>query len=71
MQEVQGDSTLLTQYYINYPKEEEKDIDLTPGVLTRTDDPVRLYLKEMGSVSLLSRAGEISIAKRIERGELT
>ena len=51
------------------PTEEEKDIDLTPGVLTRTDDPVRLYLKEMGSVSLLSRAGEISIAKRIERGQ--
>ena len=51
------------------PTEEEKDIDLTPGVLTRTDDPVRLYLKEMGSVSLLSRAGEISIAKRIEQGQ--
>ena len=51
------------------PTEEEKDIDLTPGTLTRTDDPVRLYLKEMGSVSLLSRAGEISIAKRIEQGQ--
>ena len=49
--------------------EEEKEIDLTPGTLTRTDDPVRLYLKEMGSVSLLSRAGEISIAKRIEQGQ--
>ena len=51
------------------PTEEEKDIDFTPGALTRTDDPVRLYLKEMGSVSLLSRAGEISIAKRIEQGQ--
>jgi RNA polymerase primary sigma factor len=48
---------------------EEKKIDLTPGDLARTDDPVRLYLKEMGSVSLLSREGEIEIAKRIEEGK--
>ncbi|MBI3604234.1 MAG: RNA polymerase sigma factor RpoD, partial [Nitrospirae bacterium] len=46
-----------------------KEIDLTPGVLSRTDDPVRLYLKEMGSVALLSREGEIEIAKRIEEGK--
>ena len=51
------------------PVEDEKDIDLTPGILTRTDDPVRLYLKEMGSVSLLNREQEISIAKRIEQGQ--
>ncbi len=50
--------------------EEEKKIDLTPGALARTDDPVRLYLKEMGSVALLSREGEIEIAKRIEDGKL-
>ncbi len=50
-------------------EEEEKKIDLTPGDLARTDDPVRLYLKEMGSVSLLSREGEIEIAKRIEEGK--
>ncbi|MBM4122064.1 MAG: RNA polymerase sigma factor RpoD [Nitrospira sp.] len=50
-------------------EEEEKEIDLTPGILSRTDDPVRLYLKEMGSVSLLSREGEIEIAKRIEEGK--
>ena len=50
-------------------EEEEKEIDLTPGVLSRTDDPVRLYLKEMGSVALLSREGEIEIAKRIEEGK--
>ncbi|MEE8241460.1 MAG: RNA polymerase sigma factor RpoD [Nitrospirales bacterium] len=49
--------------------EGEKEIDLTPGVLSRTDDPVRLYLKEMGSVALLSREGEIEIAKRIEEGK--
>ncbi|MBM4119415.1 MAG: RNA polymerase sigma factor RpoD [Nitrospira sp.] len=47
----------------------KKRIDLTPGVLSRTDDPVRLYLKEMGSVALLSREGEIEIAKRIEEGK--
>jgi RNA polymerase primary sigma factor len=50
-------------------EEEDKKIDLTPGDLARTDDPVRLYLKEMGSVSLLSREGEIEIAKRIEEGK--
>ncbi|MCP9446001.1 MAG: RNA polymerase sigma factor RpoD [Nitrospira sp.] len=52
------------------PEEEsEKPIDLSPGALSRTDDPVRLYLKEMGSVALLSREGEIEIAKRIEEGK--
>ncbi len=51
------------------PEENEKEIDLTPGALSRTDDPVRLYLKEMGSVALLSREGEIEIAKRIEEGK--
>ena len=44
----------------------EKEIDLTPGDLSRTDDPVRLYLKEMGSVALLSREGEIGLAKPVE-----
>ncbi len=50
-------------------KEEDNDIDLTPGVVGRTDDPVRLYLKEIGSVPLLSREGETTIAKKIEAGE--
>ncbi len=50
-------------------EDNEKAIDLTPGALSRTDDPVRLYLKEMGSVALLSREGEIEIAKRIEEGK--
>ncbi|MDE0145616.1 MAG: hypothetical protein OXI53_12425, partial [Nitrospira sp.] len=45
------------------------EIDLTPGDLSRTDDPVRLYLREMGSVSLLSREGEIELAKKIEEGQ--
>ncbi|MCW5725061.1 MAG: RNA polymerase sigma factor RpoD [Maricaulaceae bacterium] len=40
----------------------------TPASADRTDDPVRMYLREMGSVELLSREGEIAIAKRIEAG---
>src|SRR5271168_626435 len=39
-----------------------------PNAYDRTDDPVRMYLREMGSVELLSREGEIAIAKRIEAG---
>jgi RNA polymerase primary sigma factor len=49
--------------------ENEKEIDLTPGALSRIDDPVRLYLNEMASVSLLTREGEIELAKRIEEGK--
>src|SRR5713101_4387063 len=45
-------------------------IDLTPGPLGRTEDPVRLYLREMGRVSLLTREGEIALAKRIEEGKI-
>ena len=43
----------------------------TTGTGERTDDPVRMYLREMGSVELLSREGEIAIAKRIEAGRET
>jgi RNA polymerase primary sigma factor len=44
-------------------------IDLTPGPVGRTEDPVRLYLREMGRVALLTREGEITLAKRIEEGK--
>ncbi|MFT6675903.1 MAG: RNA polymerase primary sigma factor [Sulfitobacter sp.] len=53
---------------------ESKDVALSSGTsekLDRTDDPVRMYLREMGSVELLSREGEIAIAKRIEAGRNT
>ncbi|HSM86929.1 MAG TPA: sigma-70 factor domain-containing protein, partial [Candidatus Limnocylindrales bacterium] len=49
---------------------EEVDFRLTPEVLDKTSDPVRLYLREMGTVPLLTRQGEIDIAKRFERGHL-
>jgi len=48
----------------------EVDLDLTPGALEKTNDPVRMYLREMGTVPLLTREGEVAIAKRIERGQL-
>ncbi len=48
---------------------EETKIDLSPGTLEKTNDPVRMYLREMGTVPLLTREGEVEIARRIERGE--
>jgi len=56
------------------PAEEPDDdgpegIDLSPGPVGRTEDPVRLYLREMGRVALLTREGEIALAKRIEEGK--
>ncbi len=45
------------------------DVDLTPGALDKSNDSVRVYLREMGMVPLLTREGEIELAKRIERGE--
>ncbi len=43
-------------------------LDLTPGAVEKTSDPVRMYLREMSTVPLLDREGEVAIAKRIERG---
>ena len=51
--------------------EEGVELDLTPGALDKTNDPVRMYLREMGTVPLLTREGEVAIAKRIERGKLS
>jgi RNA polymerase primary sigma factor len=48
---------------------ESEELDLTPGTLEKTNDPVRMYLREMGTVPLLTREGEVEIAKRIERGQ--
>ena len=49
---------------------EEVGLDLTPSAIDKTNDPVRMYLREMGTVPLLTREGEVEIAKRIERGKL-
>ena len=50
---------------------EAGDLDLTAGVIEKTNDSVRIYLREMGIVPLLTREGEVDIAKRIERGQLS
>src|SRR5437588_3868473 len=53
-----------------HAEEGGSDLDLTPGSMEKTNDPVRMYLREMGTVPLLTREGEVTIAKRIERGQL-
>ncbi|MDQ3666202.1 MAG: RNA polymerase sigma factor RpoD [Acidobacteriota bacterium] len=50
--------------------DDDVELDLSAGALEKTNDPVRLYLREMGVVPLLTREGEVAIAKRIERGQL-
>jgi RNA polymerase primary sigma factor len=56
------------------PKEDafvgDSELDLSPGAAEKSEDPVRLYLREMGSVPLLTRESEVVIAKRIERAQL-
>ena len=49
---------------------DDVELDLSPGTLEKTNDPVRMYLREMGTVPLLTREGEVEIAKRIERGQV-
>ena len=49
--------------------EEILDLELPPGVGEKTNDPVRMYLREMGAVALLTRESEVEIARRIERGQ--
>ncbi len=69
-----SDERLLEQATTVAVDEEEADedveLDLSAGALEKTNDPVRLYLREMGVVPLLTREGEVTIAKRIERGQL-
>jgi RNA polymerase primary sigma factor len=69
-----SDERLLEQATAVAVDEEETDedveLDLSAGALDKTNDPVRLYLREMGVVPLLTREGEVAIAKRIERGQL-
>ncbi len=48
----------------------EGELDLDPGIDNSTDDPVRMYLREMGSIELLTREGEVDVAKKIEDGQL-
>ena len=55
---------------VDFDEEAKIDgLDLSPGTLEKTDDPLRIYLREMGIVPLLTREGEVDIAKRIERGQ--
>src|SRR5947208_255146 len=62
-EEAESESGKLVEVQQKVPaKSEAKELT------ERTDDPVRMYLREMGSVELLSREGEIAIAKRIEAG---
>ena len=65
-----GDSTETAEPSKEEAVSEDGDLDLTPGSLEKTNDPVRMYLREMGTVPLLTREGEVAIAKRIERGQL-
>ena len=51
--------------------EEVLDLELPPGLGEKINDPVRMYLREMGTVPLLTREGEVEIARRIERGQNT
>ena len=67
-----SDERLIEQAAAISTEEDESDedleLDLSAGALEKTNDPVRLYLREMGVVPLLTREGEVAIAKRIERG---
>src|SRR5215217_3042750 len=69
---VDSEKTFLQEKQFDRTAEgsEEMELDLTPGALDKTNDPVRMYLREMGTVPLLTREGEVEIARRIERGKL-
>ncbi len=63
-------SATLDKKFDESEEGEDVELDLTPGALEKTNDPVRMYLREMGTVPLLTREGEVEIAKRIERGQI-
>src|SRR5436853_4134009 len=63
-------ATLVTDEDDDEAIDEDIELDLSAGTLEKTNDPVRLYLREMGVVPLLTREGEVIIAKRIERGQI-
>ena len=63
-----GEAPVVKAEKTEEAEEEEPTGNVDEASLGRTDDPVRMYLREMGSVELLSREGEIAIAKRIEAG---
>ncbi len=67
-QPLNGNLTDNISNEFNFDESQEEEVEDTSG---RTDDPVRMYLREMGNVELLSREGEINIAKRIEMGRET
>jgi RNA polymerase primary sigma factor len=72
--EAARDAAEATDFGAVEPKEdlptENSELDLTPGTLEKTNDPVRSYLREMGTVPLLTRESEVVLAKRFERGHL-
>jgi RNA polymerase primary sigma factor len=63
-------SSALDKKFEDIEEGEDVELDLTPGAMEKTNDPVRMYLREMGTVPLLTREGEVEIAKRIERGQV-
>ena len=68
---VDSEQTYRKQTLLDRHSEGSNDIglDLTPSAIDKTNDPVRMYLREVGMVPLLTREGEVEIAKRIERGK--
>ncbi|MBN1956742.1 MAG: RNA polymerase sigma factor RpoD [Desulfuromonadales bacterium] len=66
---VDSDSKVSSSKDEDSDDDDESEVELEAGTLGRTSDPVRMYLREMGQVALLTREGEVEIAKRIEEGE--
>ncbi|WP_029916514.1 RNA polymerase sigma factor RpoD [Pelobacter seleniigenes] len=66
---VDSDSKVSSSKDEDLDDEDEGEVELEAGTLGRTSDPVRMYLREMGQVALLTREGEVEIAKRIEEGD--